>query len=75
MEQSTEVIVIGSGIGGLCCAALLAKYGFVDFCVVIMVPMLQRSQQVKLFFQDVQRPFQVYSVVEIRLFRVLVYPL
>ena len=28
MEQSTEVIVIGSGIGGLCCAALLAKYGF-----------------------------------------------
>ena len=28
MEQETEVIVIGSGIGGLCCAALLAKYGF-----------------------------------------------
>ena len=28
MEQATEVIVIGSGIGGLCCAALLAKYGF-----------------------------------------------
>lgn len=24
----TEVVVIGSGIGGLCCAALLAKYGF-----------------------------------------------
>ncbi len=24
----TEVIVIGSGVGGLCCAALLAKYGF-----------------------------------------------
>jgi ribulose 1,5-bisphosphate synthetase/thiazole synthase len=23
----TEVIVIGSGIGGLSCAALLAKYG------------------------------------------------
>jgi len=28
MKQATEVIVIGSGIGGLCCAALLAKYGF-----------------------------------------------
>ena len=25
---TTEVIVIGSGIGGLCCAALLGKYGF-----------------------------------------------
>ena len=27
-NQTTEVIVIGSGIGGLCCASLLAKYGF-----------------------------------------------
>ncbi|NEP61495.1 MAG: NAD(P)/FAD-dependent oxidoreductase [Symploca sp. SIO2G7] len=27
MEQ-TEVVVIGSGIGGLCCAALLARYGY-----------------------------------------------
>ena len=26
MEQ-TDVLVVGSGIGGLCCAALLAKYG------------------------------------------------
>lgn len=26
--QTTEVIVIGSGIGGLCCASLLAKYGY-----------------------------------------------
>ena len=25
--ETTEVVVIGSGIGGLCCAALLAKYG------------------------------------------------
>jgi carotene isomerase len=25
--EETEVIVIGSGIGGLCCAAMLAKYG------------------------------------------------
>ena len=25
--QQTDVVVIGSGIGGLCCAALLAKYG------------------------------------------------
>ena len=25
--QETDVVVIGSGIGGLCCAALLAKYG------------------------------------------------
>jgi phytoene dehydrogenase-like protein len=23
-----DVIIIGSGIGGLCCASLLAKYGF-----------------------------------------------
>lgn len=27
MEQ-TEIVVIGSGIGGLCCAALLARYGY-----------------------------------------------
>ena len=26
-DQETDVVVIGSGIGGLCCAALLAKYG------------------------------------------------
>ncbi len=26
--MSADVVVIGSGIGGLCCAALLAKYGF-----------------------------------------------
>lgn len=25
---STDIVVIGSGIGGLCCAALLARYGF-----------------------------------------------
>lgn len=25
--EQTDVIIIGSGIGGLCCAALLAKYG------------------------------------------------
>ena len=25
---NTEVVVIGAGIGGLCCAALLAKYGY-----------------------------------------------
>ena len=24
--EQTKVIVIGSGIGGLCCASLLAKY-------------------------------------------------
>jgi phytoene dehydrogenase-like protein len=28
MTLTTDVIVIGSGIGGLCCASLLAKYGF-----------------------------------------------
>lgn len=27
LAQETDVVVIGSGIGGLCCAALLAKYG------------------------------------------------
>eukprot|EP00899_Mesostigma_viride_P022857 jgi/Mesvir1/3756/Mv15030-RA.1 len=26
-EHETDVVVIGSGLGGLCCAALLAKYG------------------------------------------------
>ncbi|MGC1218151.1 MAG: NAD(P)/FAD-dependent oxidoreductase [Phormidesmis sp.] len=26
-EETTDVIIIGSGIGGLCCAALLAHYG------------------------------------------------
>ncbi|MBD3881069.1 NAD(P)/FAD-dependent oxidoreductase [Phormidium tenue FACHB-886] len=28
MQQETEIVVIGSGIGGLSCAALLARYGF-----------------------------------------------
>ena len=27
-NQSADVVIIGSGIGGLCCAALLAKYGY-----------------------------------------------
>ena len=27
-QQSADVVVIGSGVGGLCCAALLAKYGY-----------------------------------------------
>jgi phytoene dehydrogenase-like protein len=27
MKQETDIVVIGSGIGGLCCAGLLAKYG------------------------------------------------
>jgi phytoene dehydrogenase-like protein len=26
--ERTDVVIVGSGIGGLCCAALLAKYGF-----------------------------------------------
>ena len=30
--QQTDVVVIGSGIGGLCCAALLAKYGLKVLC-------------------------------------------
>ena len=28
MNQAVDVVVIGSGVGGLCCAALLAKYGY-----------------------------------------------
>ena len=28
MSQSVDVVIIGSGVGGLCCAALLAKYGY-----------------------------------------------
>ena len=27
-NQSVDVVIIGSGIGGLCCAAMLAKYGY-----------------------------------------------
>ncbi len=27
-EELTDIVIIGSGIGGLCCAALLAQYGF-----------------------------------------------
>ena len=27
-SESVDVVVIGSGVGGLCCAALLAKYGY-----------------------------------------------
>ena len=27
-SKSVDIVVIGSGIGGLCCAALLAKYGY-----------------------------------------------
>lgn len=26
-SHETDVVVIGSGVGGLCCAALLARYG------------------------------------------------
>ncbi|NEP19193.1 MAG: NAD(P)/FAD-dependent oxidoreductase [Leptolyngbya sp. SIO4C1] len=28
MPSDTQIIIIGSGIGGLCCAALLARYGY-----------------------------------------------
>jgi phytoene dehydrogenase-like protein len=35
----TDVIVIGSGIGGLCCGALLARYGFkVTLCESHTIP-------------------------------------
>ncbi|MGF1541874.1 MAG: phytoene desaturase family protein [Pleurocapsa sp.] len=27
-SEITDVVIIGSGVGGLCCAAMLAKYGF-----------------------------------------------
>ena len=27
-QTETEIVVVGSGIGGLCCAALLARYGY-----------------------------------------------
>ena len=28
MSNEVDVVIIGSGVGGLCCAALLAKYGY-----------------------------------------------
>ena len=28
MTNNTEIVIIGSGIGGLCCGAMLAKYGY-----------------------------------------------
>jgi len=39
MAKDTDIIVIGSGIGGLSCAALLAKYGFgVTVCESHTIP-------------------------------------
>ena len=32
-EEAVDVVVIGAGIGGLCTAALSAKYGFVTLCL------------------------------------------
>ena len=38
-DRQTDVIVIGSGIGGLSCAALLARYGFeVTVCESHSIP-------------------------------------
>ncbi|MGL5196484.1 MAG: phytoene desaturase family protein, partial [Chroococcales cyanobacterium] len=38
-EELTDIVVIGSGIGGLCCAALLAQYGFaVTVCESHSIP-------------------------------------
>ena len=28
VPESSDVVIIGSGIGGLCCAAIAARYGF-----------------------------------------------
>ncbi|MBE9046695.1 NAD(P)/FAD-dependent oxidoreductase [Pleurocapsales cyanobacterium LEGE 10410] len=39
MSQEVDVVVIGSGVGGLCCAALLAKYGYrVTVCESHTIP-------------------------------------
>lgn len=39
MTLSSDVIVIGSGIGGLCCGALLARYGYrVTICESHTIP-------------------------------------
>jgi phytoene dehydrogenase-like protein len=38
-NESIDVVIIGSGIGGLCCGALLAKYGFrVTVCESHSIP-------------------------------------
>ncbi|NEP54524.1 MAG: FAD-dependent oxidoreductase, partial [Moorea sp. SIO3C2] len=39
MSKETDIVVIGSGIGGLCCASLLARYGFnVTVCESHSIP-------------------------------------
>ena len=39
MSDRVDVVVIGSGVGGLCCAALLAKYGYrVTICESHSIP-------------------------------------
>ncbi len=39
MSKEVDVVVIGSGVGGLCCAALLAKYGYrVTVCESHTIP-------------------------------------
>ena len=39
MSDRVDVVVIGSGVGGLCCAALLAKYGYrVTVCESHSIP-------------------------------------
>ena len=43
--QQTDIVVIGSGIGGLCCAALLAKYGLKVACDQLTALLTQRCSQ------------------------------
>ncbi|MGL5796217.1 MAG: phytoene desaturase family protein, partial [Waterburya sp.] len=39
MSKEVDVVIIGSGVGGLCCAALLAKYGYrVTVCESHTIP-------------------------------------
>lgn len=43
-KQNTDIVVIGSGIGGLSCASLLAKYGYKVGPAHMLTPFVSHGQ-------------------------------